>query len=295
MGEFIVLRALLVSVVLLSSIVIASLINSSNTPVQGQLGLTPVPASQEILPTYIIRIPPGAAIRESPIHYYPGNIAIPSGITVVWFNDDPGQPHTVTSGEFGSKASGDFFNSGIIPYTAGFQHTFDGTRSILYHCEIHPWRIGVVSVSNAFAPGHNFVLASGTGQILNLTHNQRTLLDIKPITIRSEKTTPITYNIAIIEKNRNNNTMASPVTTFSRSFFTLGNNNLQLELIPRSDQNTTVTYGPDFTDPITGAYHVEGNFMKLGKDYTIRTEITSIGSQIPSQRISDDFSFRVVS
>jgi plastocyanin len=280
----------------LSPIAIASLISSANTPLQGQLGLTPVPTSQETLPTYIVRIPPGAAMRDNSIHYYPDNIAIPSGVTVVWFNDDPGQPHTVTSGKFGDNASGIFFNSGIIPYTAGFQHTFDGTRSILYHCEIHPWRIGVVSVSNAHARGHSFVLASGTGQILNLTKNHRTLLDIKPITISSEKTTPITYNIDIIQKNGNNKTLASPAITFSRSFLTLGSNNdLQLELIPRPDRNSTVTYGPDFTDPITGAYHVEGNFMKPGNEYVIRTEITAIGSQIPSQRISDDFEFKLVS
>jgi plastocyanin len=271
----------LATVAVLSSIsLLLLLISLTNTTAQGQLGLTPIPTSQETLPTYVVRIPPGAAMRVSPIHYYPDNIAIPSGITVVWFNDDPGQPHTVTSGEFGSKASGAFFNSGIIPYTAGFQHTFDGTRNVIYHCEIHPWRIGVVSVSNAFVQGQNFILASGTGQILNLTQHHRTLLDIKPITVRSEKTTPITYTIAIIEKNRNNNTVPSPATTFSRSFFSLGNNDLQLELIPRPDRNTTVTYGPDFTDPITGAYHVEGNFMKPGNDYTIRTEITAIGSQI---------------
>ncbi len=56
-----------------------------------------------------------------------------------------------------------------------------------------------------------------------------------------------------------------------------------------------VTYGPDFTDPINGAYHVEGNFMKPGNEYVIRTEITAVGSQIPSQRISDDFNFKLVS
>jgi hypothetical protein len=114
---------LLVTLGALSPIAIASLISSANTPLQGQLGLTPVPTSQETLPTYIVRIPPGAAMRDNSIHYYPDNIAIPSGVTVVWFNDDPGQPHTVTSGKFGDNASGIFFNSGIIPCTAGLQHT----------------------------------------------------------------------------------------------------------------------------------------------------------------------------
>jgi hypothetical protein len=84
-------------------------------------------------------------------------------------------------------------------------------------------------------------------------------------------------------------------TTFSRSFFVIGTDDLQLELIPRPDQNTTTVFGPDFSDPVTGAYHVEGDFMKPGNNYTITAEITSIGTQIPSERIGDDFSMSVVS
>ena len=100
---------LLATVTVLSSISVLSLISLTNAPLQGQLGLTPIPTSQETLPTYVVRIPPGPTMRDSPIHYYPDNIAIPSGITVVWFNDDPGQPHTVTSGEFGRQVSWSIF------------------------------------------------------------------------------------------------------------------------------------------------------------------------------------------
>ena len=59
----------------------------------------------------------------------------------------------------------------------------------------------------------------------------------------------------------------------------IGNNDLQLELIPRPDLNKTTVYGPDITDPVTGTYHVERNFMELEKNYTIRAEITSIGNR----------------
>lgn len=64
---------------------------------------------------------------------------------------------------------------------------------------------------------------------------------------------------------------------------------MQLELIPRPDQNRTTVYGPDVTDPVTGAYHVEGDFMKPGNDYTIRAGITAIVNEIPSERIADEF------
>lgn len=63
-----------------------------------QQGLFPFPsANEEVLPTYISRIIPGAAFEGSLFHYYPEDIAIPAGTTIAWFNDDPGQPHTVTS------------------------------------------------------------------------------------------------------------------------------------------------------------------------------------------------------
>jgi len=272
---------------------VISLFVSANTVVQGQLGLNPVPTTEEVIATYVVRIPPGAALQDSPIHYYPDNIAIPSGITVAWFNDDPGQPHTVTSGVPDSPESGVMFNSGIMPYTSFFQHTFDGqleNQEIVYHCEIHPWRTAKISVSSAFEQGHYFVFASGTGQVLNLTEHDRTLIDFRPLTVSTDSTTPLTYNITIMEGGTDNST-----TTFSRSFFTIGNNDLQLELILRPDQNKTTVYGPDITDPVTGAYHVEGNFMEPGKEYTIRAEITSIGNDEPPGRVVDDFSFRVVS
>ena len=53
---------LLATVTVLSSIFVLSLISLTNTTVQGQLGLTPIPTSQETLPTYVVRIPPGAEL-----------------------------------------------------------------------------------------------------------------------------------------------------------------------------------------------------------------------------------------
>ena len=85
--------------------------------------------------------------KNNTLHYYPQNIVIPTGTTVGWFNDDPSQPHTVTSGSPGSADSGKQFNSGIIPYTSFMQYTFDEPGSYLYYREIHPWMEGVVTVT----------------------------------------------------------------------------------------------------------------------------------------------------
>jgi hypothetical protein len=116
------------------------------------------------------------------------------------------------------------------------------------------------------------------------------LIDFRPLTVTTDSTTPLTYNITIMEGGADNAT-----TTFSRSFFAIGNNDLQVELIPRPDQNKTTVYGPDLTDPVTGAYHIEGNFMEPGNEYTITVEITAIGNDEPPERVVDDFAFRVVS
>jgi len=76
----------------------------------------------EVLPTYLGRIVPGAAEKNNTLHYYPQNIAVPSATTIAWFNDEPGQPHTGTSGTPDSSESGKQFNSGIIPFTS-FMHS----------------------------------------------------------------------------------------------------------------------------------------------------------------------------
>ena len=62
----------------------------------GQIGS--MSTLQNIVATYAVSIVPGAAQRTSTYHYYPPAIAVPTGTTVAWFNNDFGQPHTVTSG-----------------------------------------------------------------------------------------------------------------------------------------------------------------------------------------------------
>jgi plastocyanin len=238
---------------------------------------------QNIQATYAVSIIPGAAQRDSPYHYYPPAIAIPTGTTIAWINNDMGQPHTVTSGSPSASDAGSVFNSGIMPATANsfFQYTFNKAGDFLYHCEIHPWRVAAVSVSDAIERGNNFELSSGTGRTLNLTQDIRTLLDFKPITVPLDRTTPLSYNITILQNNTD--------TVFSRIFVTAGES-LPLEFIAGS--NETRAYGPDFSS--TGAYHLEGAFLKGNADYKIRVQITSINAKAPENPIEDEFSLRTV-
>ncbi len=258
------------------------------TDVYGQAGT----AIQNIKATYAVEIVPGAAQEGNFLHYYPPAIAVPVGTTVAWFNNDPEQPHTVTSGLPNASDSGVLFNSGVMPAAVGsfFQYTFNRAGDFTYHCDIHPWRVGVVSVSSAIERGKNFELSSGVGPVWNLTRNVRTLLDFTPITIALDQSTPISYNITIFK-----NKILTPLNNevFSKTFVVPGDK-LPLELIAGAyhPANQTRAYGPDFSS--SGSYHLEGPFLKANAYYTIRAEIAAINGKQPQNKITDDFSLRTI-
>ena len=269
--------------VIFASFILATTFVSPNIA-NASLGLFSL-FSENIVATYISRIPPGAAFEGNLFHYYPEDIAVPAGTTVAWFNDDPGQLHTVTSGTPDDEAnSGRVFNSGGIPYGSFFQYTFEEEGTVDYHCAIHPWITGTVTVSAAVMQGNHFEARYGTGPTLNLSENNNTMLDFKPTTIAPLETTPLTYNVSLLAPD------GQPV--FSESFFVL-NNDLQVELINNASMNRISVYGPDFSDPITGTYHVMGDLFKTDGPYTIRVEVVAIGDDQPDERIVDEFRMQV--
>ena len=277
------LKFLTLSLLIISSIILY--FNSSD--VLGQLEIPPSPTPNKLLPTYIILITTGSGINYKFQHFYPPNIAIPIGTTVEWLDDDPEQIHTVTSGAPGS--SNPLFNSGIMQYTSTLEYTFDQPGTVSYHCQIHPWMIGSIYVSDSNKQGKNFKLSTGSSfeleensqydWIFNTTKNNRILFNIQPTSINTDKNTPITYNI-----NMYDNELKKEI--FSQSFFAKGND-LQFELID-SDLNIPLVYGPDFSEPIIGSYHIRNNFSDDG-EYILKVEITGIGSNLTQTKILDEF------
>jgi len=238
---------------------------------------------QNIDATYAVSIVPGAAQKENIYHYYPPKIAVPTGTTIAWFNNDFGQPHTVTSGQPGAEDKGSIFNSGVMPATANsfFQFNFNQPGEFLYHCIIHPWRVASVSASDAFFTGEGFKIDIGSGGAWDITTHPRVLLDIEPQTIPLDKTTPITYNVTINEGQDKNKKLFS-------GLFTTAGQSLPLELIP-SEGNETISYGPDFSS--TGAYHIQSDFKK-GSSYPISIEIISVNSKPVENPMRVLFDFR---
>jgi plastocyanin len=278
-----------------SLLIFSTIILYFNIPsIAGELEKMPIPTPNKLLGTYVIDITTGSGITYKFQHFYPLDIAIPVGTTVAWFNDDPEQIHTVTSEKPGSPDSGKLFNSGILPYSSSFQYTFKQPGKFYYHCEIHPWMIGSVYSSDSNKQGKNFKLTTGSQIALednslydwsfNTSEIDRILFDIEPLSVNTDKKTPITYNIDLY-----NNDLKKEI--FSKSFFARGND-FQFELLS-SALDQTLVYGPDISDPIIGAYHIRDSFPD--GTYTLKVEITSIGSNLTDTNISDEFKGRIIS
>ena len=254
------------------------------------------PTHNELSPTYKIDITTGSGVSYKFQHFYPLKITIPVDTTVAWFSDDPEQIHTVTSDAPGAPNSGKLFNSGIIPYSSSFQYTFDQPGMVSYHCEIHPWMIGSVYVSDSTKQGKNFKLSTGTrmGELdttsqnndwfFNITDTDRILFNLHPTSIKTDKNTNITYNIQIYNSQLNKKVL-------SQTFFVKGSD-LQFELLT-SDLDESLVYGPDFSDPITGAYHIREKFPN--GDYILIVDITAIGPNLTQTKLVDVFKGKITS
>lgn len=89
-----------------------------------------------------VSIANGASIPPN-VGYTPQNITLVLGVnnTVVWTNNDVSS-HTVT-------ANDGIFDSGIMNPGDTFSYTFAKAGVYEYHCTIHPWMIGFVTVKAA--------------------------------------------------------------------------------------------------------------------------------------------------
>ena len=90
-------------------------------------------------------IPNGNSEVRNVGFYIPLNLEIKKGTTVVWINDDNIQ-HTIQSqDEQGNVLS--LFNSKALKTSERFAYKFNEEGVYHYFCTIHPWRVGVVTVS----------------------------------------------------------------------------------------------------------------------------------------------------
>jgi len=95
--------------------------------------------------TASITIPNGNSAQSNTGFFVPLNSEILRGTTVTWQNQD-NLGHTIQSiSDKGNVIS--IFNSPVLKTGETFSYKFNQPGVYHYYCSIHPWRIGVVTVS----------------------------------------------------------------------------------------------------------------------------------------------------
>jgi plastocyanin len=82
----------------------------------------------------------------------PPNTTVSAGTTVTWVNNDQ-VPHTAT-------ANDGAFDSGTLQPGQSYSFKFDKAGTYAYHCNIHPYMTGTVTVSGASASSSGSAMAT---------------------------------------------------------------------------------------------------------------------------------------
>jgi plastocyanin len=179
----------------------------------------PLPSELEHQPSYAIRIPFGIGQTDYSVRYDPSQVAIPAGITVVWFNDDS-NPHTVTT----ISAAPEQFDSGIIPPGGFSVMTFTKPGLYIYYDKMNPSVEGSIIVGDLVHLGKNMEMRIGGNLPFKFTDLGRLVLSFVPHKVTLPPPLDMTYNVTIY-----NDTMDNAI--YSRQFGDI-DGILDLEIIP---------------------------------------------------------------
>ena len=96
----------------------------------------------------VISLPDGSGVpgcEQTSECYIPYHVTVSVGDEVTWSNDDSAA-HTVTSGTPSGGSDGNF-DSSLFMAGGTFSVTFDEAGEYPYYCMVHPWMIGIITVS----------------------------------------------------------------------------------------------------------------------------------------------------
>lgn len=108
------------------------------------LGSDPIPTIN-VSNNAKILIPNGNSAQANTGFFLPLNLEVIRGTTVTWQNQDDIQHSIQSQDSHGNIIP--LFNSGLLKTGDTFSYKFDKPGVYHYFCTIHPWRIGVVTVS----------------------------------------------------------------------------------------------------------------------------------------------------
>jgi plastocyanin len=86
-------------------------------------------------------------VEVSGFAFNPPNITIAVGTTVTWINKDGGTPHTATADDKDPATDQPFFNLNLPDENESGSYTFNTAGEFRYHCNIHPFMKGSVTVT----------------------------------------------------------------------------------------------------------------------------------------------------
>ena len=98
---------------------------------------------QETIDAKKIIIPAGVADQNVEFYYQPKEVTISDDTSVTWVNQDSAS-HTAT-------ADNGSFDTGIIPIDANATVIITGSGKLDYHCTIHPWMQGTITVVSGYS------------------------------------------------------------------------------------------------------------------------------------------------
>jgi plastocyanin len=272
-------------------VVIAILVTTlSAAPVQSAFSQTttfnPQPGYSQARedPSYAVRIPL-TDLGVAP--FQPTTISIPTGMTVIWFNDDQSE-HSVTVES--SAPQGAAFDSGLIAPGGFFTHTFSVPGTYDYHDSANSSSKGRIKVGSGFEQGSNMDMLIG-GNALPFSPSKLARVTLSFVPHESAAVIPpdlsLTYNV----------TISNSTSTLYSDQFDDSDGILDLELVPAiSTTNSTdqfVSWGPDLTDnegvASDGAYHIQGPVLINDDTYNIQVSIVAVNDADLPAPVSDTF------
>lgn len=290
--------AVLASPLLLYSNTITGTTAYAQTP--GMTFPPPIFGSIRSQPAYEVSIPFSSQGKSS---FVPQEIAIPTGMTVIWFNNDDGQ-HSLSTLTNSTYSAPETINSGPIVQEGGsFIHTFTQPGKYVYFDQFNPSAQGVVNVGSTLQTGKNMNMIIGGQNTIpfNPAQPQSMVLSFIPTTVSIPPTTDITYKVTLLDSAKK--------ALYSKNYDD-ADGILDLELVPvhkavisSSTSNTTsasknissqfTSWGPDFIGEeqvrSDGVYHIRGPVLVQNSPYSIQVSIVAKDNAILPSPISDTF------
>jgi plastocyanin len=234
------------------------------------------------IPSYAITIPFSSFGKS---YFDPGDVSIPLGMTVIWFNDSPGLS-SVTTVSNSTYSAPQAIKAIIAPNGGSFTHTFSKPGVYDYYDSFDPSIHARITVVDRMETGKNMNMQIGGNLPFNPNEQRRMVLSFVPTTISLTPKFVMTYQVTLLNSNGKG--------IFTHSYDD-ASGILDLELIPHKSKNATdfITWGPDFRSQeslrTTGTFHIKGPVLVDNSPYYVKVAIVNQGNKIISNPLTDTF------